>query len=66
LKEVKFPVNIYIDGIHSTFDTSGKMEFNPNGSVSPYVCTIMLKDRETGKTSEVTLTIGYTRIMKVN
>lgn len=66
IKQVKFPLNVYVDGIHSTFDTNGKMEFNTSGSVSPFACTIMLKDRETGKTSEITLTIGYTRIMKVN
>lgn len=67
LKEVRLPDRVRIcsnrDG--STFDTGGKLTFESQGSVSPYACTVALKDLDTGKKEYITLTIGYTRIMRV-
>lgn len=67
LKETYFYPGIIIDGWRSTFasdESENTIEFFSNGSVSR-ACTIVLKDTETGETKNITLTIGYTRIMEI-
>lgn len=68
LKDVNLPENVCICRYKSTFsrpNSENKLIFKTNGSVNP-ACTITLLDKKTGEESAVTLTIGYTRIMKVN
>lgn len=67
LKEKYFYPGVIIDGWKSTFSSGSEentIEFFSNGSVDP-ACTIVLKDKETGETQNITLTIGYTRIMEI-
>lgn len=67
IKKTKLPKNVFISRQKSTFslpNSENKLTFYPNGSVNPS-CTITLIDKETGKQESITLTIGYTRIMKV-
>ncbi|TDT61966.1 GspH/FimT family pseudopilin [Fonticella tunisiensis] len=65
LKKVYLTDEIYISRSESTFSITNKIQFNTNGSISPHACSIVLKDRQTGKSIKITLTIGYTRIMIV-
>ncbi|WP_168190048.1 GspH/FimT family pseudopilin [Caloramator sp. E03] len=68
LKHVKLPKNVFISRNKSTFsilNSENKLTFYPKGNVNP-PCTITLVDKETGREEAITLTIGYTRIMKVN
>lgn len=67
LKEKYFYDNIIVDGLESTFSAGPAqniIEFHADGSVYP-ACTIVVKDTDNGKTKNITLTIGYTRIMEV-
>ncbi|SEF81657.1 hypothetical protein SAMN05660865_01087 [Caloramator fervidus] len=62
LKKVMFPKNIVVSRSLSTFSSSGILTFNPNGSVSPYACSIVVLNKSSGKNKKITLTIGFTRI----
>lgn len=67
IKKVRLPDGVRVcsreeDG---TLDISGKLSFSILGNVLPHACTIVLKDIDTGKKDYITLTIGYTRIMRV-
>ena len=67
LKDVLFNEGIIVDGWSSTFsNVSGEnvIEFKNDGGVYP-ACTIVLKDSLSGEKKNITLTIGYTRIMEV-
>lgn len=67
IKKVSLPMRVRIcsrvDG--STFDMTNRIVFQPAGNVSPFACTVAVKDIDTGKKENITLTIGYTRIMRV-
>lgn len=67
LKKVKLPdgVRICARGDGSTFDITEKITFQSAGNVSPFACTIALKDLDTGEKTYITLTIGFTRIMEI-
>lgn len=68
LKHVKLPENVFISRNKSTFsvpNSENRLNFYPKGNVNP-PCTITLVDKETGREESITLTIGYTRIMKVS
>jgi prepilin-type N-terminal cleavage/methylation domain-containing protein len=65
IRRVKLPKSIVVSKKDSTF-AYHKIGFTRQGSVTPYACTIALEDLDTGKKSKITLTIGYTRIMRVS
>ncbi|MCX7885185.1 MAG: prepilin-type N-terminal cleavage/methylation domain-containing protein [Caloramator sp.] len=68
IRKVKLPDNIYISRNKSTFskiDAENRLIFYSKGNVNP-PCKITLIDKETGREKSITLTIGYTRIMKVD
>ncbi|SKA81826.1 hypothetical protein SAMN05443428_104122 [Caloramator quimbayensis] len=67
IKQVKLPPNVFISRGKSTFsqgDSENRLIFYSKGNVKP-ACRIVLIDKETGREEEITLTIGYTRIMRV-
>lgn len=64
IKKVQLPNNVLISRSLSTFTEDNKLTFNPNGSVSPYACSIVLIDKNSRKEKTITLTIGFTRIME--
>lgn len=67
LKVVTFYNRVIVDGLNSTFSTKSAkdlLEFYSSGNVYP-VCSIIMKDTETGRTKKITLTTDYTRIMEV-
>lgn len=68
IKHVKLPSNVFISRGKSTFsqaDSENRLIFYSKGNVKP-ACKIVLIDKETGREEEITLTIGYTRIMRVS
>lgn len=68
IKKVSLPSGVRICSRNegSTFNTDNIVTFKPEGNVSPFACTIVIKDIFTGKKKYITLTIGFTRIMEVN
>ncbi|KRQ86853.1 hypothetical protein ABG79_01344 [Caloramator mitchellensis] len=62
IKRVVLPNNVKISRSLSTFSSDNKLVFNANGSVSPYACSVVLKDIYSNKTEKITLTIGFSRI----
>lgn len=67
LKRVKLPEGVVIfEGTGgSTFNTDKIITFTDQGNITPFACTIALKDLSTGGKKYITLTIGFTRIKEV-
>lgn len=65
IRRVKMPNRIVISKKDSTFSLH-KVTFTKHGGVTPNACTITLEDLDTGRKNKITLTIGFTRIMKVS
>jgi hypothetical protein len=65
LKKRKLNNDYLISRVKSTIPENGIVIFKPDGNISPHACTISVYDKNTNKYRNITLTIGYTRIMEV-
>lgn len=65
LKKTRLNNDYIISRVKSTIPANGIVIFKPNGSISPHACTISVYDKKSNKYRNITLTIGYTRIMEV-
>lgn len=63
--EYRFPKG-YIVNTNSEDLHNGNIVFKPDGSLNHRATTLKVKDTKTNEVNKVTLTIGYTRIMKVD
>lgn len=63
--EYRFPKG-YIVNTNSEDLYNGNIAFKPDGSLNHRATTLKVKDTKTNEVNKVTLTIGYTRIMKVD
>lgn len=64
LKKVEFPNGVVVKK-SSTFNEN-TIEFQSGGNITPFACSIYLKDTHTGREKKLTLTIGFSRIMVVD